>query len=161
MKRRLTIGVMIGNANAPHTKALMRSISEAAEKLGVNVIFFLSVHMKNFFREYLGSGAERYYDYQYNVVYDYINLCDVDGLIISYGSLGEFLDDKNKQNFFKKYNKLPFVLTEDYDEDNKGSSVISDNYRGMYQMVEHLVTTHGYKKLLLLYLHFVELVCHH
>lgn len=150
MRKKLTIGVMIGNANAPHTKALMRSISEAAEKMDVNIIFFLSVHMKNFFREYLGSGTESYYDYQYNVVYDYVNMCDVDGLIISYGSLGAFLENKDKQAFFDKYNHLPFVLTEDYDETNKGSSVISDNYNGMYELVEHLIGVHGYRKLLLL-----------
>ncbi|MBE5853289.1 MAG: GGDEF domain-containing protein [Lachnospiraceae bacterium] len=150
MRKKLTIGVMIGNANAPHTKALMRSISEAAQKMDVNIIFFLSVHMKNFFREYLGSGTESYYDYQYNVVYDYVYMCDVDGLIISYGSLGEFLENKDKQVFFEKYQNLPFVLTEDYDDFRKGSSVISDNYKGMYELMEHLINAHGYRKFLLL-----------
>ena len=45
MKKRLTIGVMIGNANSPHAKMLMKGIYDVAEKMDVNVIFFLGVHM--------------------------------------------------------------------------------------------------------------------
>jgi len=147
MKKKLTIGVMIGNANSPHTKTLMRGIYDAAEKMDINVIFFLGVHMTSYFREYLGTGKEDWYDYQYNVVYDYVHLANVDGLIISYGSLGIFLEDKNKETFIEKFRTIPYVLVEERDEKHLGSSIISDNYKGMYQIVEHLITVHDCKKL--------------
>lgn len=41
MEKRYTIGVMIGNANSPHTMNLMQSIFHAAKSMDVNVLFFL------------------------------------------------------------------------------------------------------------------------
>jgi len=147
MEKKLTIGVMIGNANSPHTKTLMRGIYDAAEEMDINVIFFLGVHMISYFRGYLGTGTENRYDYQYNVVYDYAHLSDVDGLIISYGSLGIFLEDKNKEHFLDRFRDIPYVLVEERDEKHLGSSIISDNYKGMYQIVEHLICVHNCQKL--------------
>ncbi len=147
MSKKLTIGVLIGNANSPHAKTLMRGIYDAVEKMDVNVIFFLGVHMTSYFREYLGTGTEDRYDYQYNVVYDYAKLSDVDGLIISYGSLGIFLEDKNKEHFLERFKGIPYVLVEERDEKHQGSCIISDNYKGMYEIVEHLICEHNCRKL--------------
>ncbi len=41
MEKRYTIGVMIGNANSPHTMNLMQRIFHAAKSMDVNVLFFL------------------------------------------------------------------------------------------------------------------------
>ena len=41
MEKRYTIGVMIGNANSPHTMNLMQGIFHAAKSMHVNVLFFL------------------------------------------------------------------------------------------------------------------------
>ena len=41
MEKRYTIGVMIGNANSPHTMNLMQGIFNAAKSMDVNVLFFL------------------------------------------------------------------------------------------------------------------------
>ena len=41
MEKRYTIGVMIGNANSPHTMNLMQCIFHAAKSMDVNVLFFL------------------------------------------------------------------------------------------------------------------------
>lgn len=150
MKKRYTIGVVIGNANSPHTRTLMRGICDAAKKMNVNIIFFLGVHMANYYHEYFGENMENRHDFQYNVVYDYANLADVDGLIIAYGSLCIFLEDKNKHHFLDRFKGIPYVLVEDRDENNAGSSVISDNYNGMYKVVEHLILEHDYKEFLFL-----------
>ena len=148
MNKRLTIGVMIGNANSPHAKMLMKGICDVAKKMDVNVIFFLGVHMTSYFREYLGEGTDKRYDYQYNIVYDYSLLSDVDGVIISYGSLSIFLEDNDPSHFLDRFRDIPYVILEERDEKRMGTSIISDNYAGMYQVVEHLVTVHGCKKLL-------------
>lgn len=150
MEKRYTIGVVIGNANSPHTKTLMRGICDAAEKMNVDIIFFLGVHMANYYHDYFGDKMENRHDFQYNVVYDYAKLADVDGLIIAFGSLGIFMEDKSKQRFLDRFEEIPYVLVEDRDESGRGGSVISDNYQGMYKTVEHLVTVHHYKKFLFL-----------
>ena len=146
--KRLTIGVMIGNANSPHAKMLMKGIYDVAKKMDVNVIFFLGVHMTSYFREYLGEGTDKRYDYQYNVVYDYAHLADVDGVIISYGSLSIFLEDNDSSHFLDRLSDIPYVILEERDVYKKGVSIISDNYAGMYRVVEHLVKVHGYRKIL-------------
>ena len=146
--KRLTIGVLIGNANSPHAKMLMKGIYDVAKKMDVNVIFFLGVHMTSYFREYLGEGTDKRYDYQYNVVYDYAHLADVDGIIISYGSLSIFLEDNDPSHFLDRFRDIPYVILEERDASQRGTSIISDNYTGMYQVVEHLVKVHGYKNIL-------------
>lgn len=148
MSKRLTIGVMIGNANSPHAKMLMKGIYEVAKKMDINVIFFLGVHMTSYFREYLGEGTDKRYDYQYNVVYDYSRLSDVDGLIISYGSLSIFLEDNDPSRFLDRFRDVPYVILEERDKKKIGTSIISDNYTGMYQVVEHLVKVHNCQKIL-------------
>lgn len=145
--KRYTIGVLIGNANSPHTKSLMRGIHNAAEKMNVDVIFFLGVHMTFYYHAYFQTqdGSENTYDYQYNVVFDYALLAEVDALIISYGSLCIFLEDKNKDHFLKKFKGIPYVLLEERDN-NAGTCIISDNYNGMYRLMEHLLKDHGYHR---------------
>lgn len=150
MEKRFTIGVIIGNVNSPHVRTLMRGICNAAKKMNVNIIFFLGVHMSDYYREYFGDNREGHYDFQYNVVYDYANLADVDGVVIAYGSLGIFLEDRNRKHFLSHFKDMPYVLVEDRDESMKGSSVISDNYNGMCKIVEHLIVEHGCKDFLFL-----------
>ncbi|MDD3254066.1 MAG: GGDEF domain-containing protein [Lachnospiraceae bacterium] len=140
-----TIGVLIGNANSPHTMDLMQGIYRASKKLNVNLLFFLGIHSRYHYRSYFGEQAEDDYDYQFNIVYDYAWLGKVDALIISYGSLCIFLDDADKTTFLNKFSGIPYILLEDRDETMTGSSIISDNYHGMFQLVEHLVTDHGYR----------------
>lgn len=144
--KRYTIGVLIGNANSPHTRSLMRGVHDAAEKLNVNVMFYLGIHMAYYYRDYFNSVVNSNFDYQYNVVYNYALLGDVDAIIISYGSLCIFLEDKNVDDFIARFEDIPHVILEDRDESGKGTSIISDNYNGMYRIVEHLVSTHGYRR---------------
>jgi len=145
--KKYTIGVAIGNANSPHTKAVMKGIYNAAMGMDVNVIFFLGVHLANYYHNYLKMDEEKRQDYQYNVVYDYALLSDVDALIVSYGSLYVFLEDQVQAHFFERFQDIPYVVLEDYDESKKGSSIISNNRDGMEKIMKHLIEEHGYKKI--------------
>jgi diguanylate cyclase (GGDEF)-like protein len=75
-----------------------------------------------------------------------VDLGHVDALIISYGSVCVFLGDNHKEEFLERFHDIPYVLVEELDETNLGSSVIVDNYSGMYELVEHLVRDHGYRE---------------
>ena len=97
MEKRYTIGVMIGNANSPHTMNLMQGIFHAAKSMDVNVLLFLGIHSSYYYKSYFGEDTEDDYDYQFNVVYDYQAFADADALIIAYGSLCIFLDEKESK----------------------------------------------------------------
>lgn len=146
MKNSFTIGVLIGNANSPYTLNLMQGIYHASEKLHMNAVYFMGVRSTCYYHSYFVDHAEEDYDYQFNIVYDYVGLGNVDALIISYGSVCVFLDKNNKSEFLKKFRNIPYVLVEETDETGEGGSIIADNYNGMYELVEHLVRDHGYRE---------------
>ncbi|MDD2959277.1 MAG: GGDEF domain-containing protein [Lachnospiraceae bacterium] len=145
MEKTYTIGVLIGNANSPHTMDLMQEIHRSSKKLNVNILYFLGIHSRYYYRSYFGENSEDDFDYQFNIVYDYAWLGKVDALVIAYGSLGIFLENNNKNAFLKKFSGIPYVLLEESDETHQGTSIISDNYNGMYELTEHLTRDHKYR----------------
>ena len=136
---------MIGNANSPHTMDLMQGIFHAAESMSVNVLFFLGIHSSYYYKSYFGEDTEDDYDYQFNAAYDYEAFADLDALIIAYGSLCIFLDEKESAVFLEKYKNKPRVILEERDKTGTATSIIADNYNGMYAIAEHLVKDHGYR----------------
>lgn len=147
MKETFTIGVLIGNANSPHTIKLMQGIYRSSEKAGINVIFFLGIHSSYYHQSHFGENTDADFDYQFNIVYDYSWLGKVDALIIAYGSMAIFLKNVDKEEFISHLPSVPYVLLEEMDSTKKGSSIITDNYNGMYQIAEHLVKDHQYKSI--------------
>ena len=149
-RRQYTIGILIGNATSPHTMDMMKGIYHAAKEINVNVLYFLGMHSRYFYTHLLGDDTENDYDYQFNTVYDYALLGKVDALIISYGSICIFWRDLDKQAFLDRFSDIPRVLLEDREETETPSYIISDNYGGMYDCIEHLIVGHGYRKILYL-----------
>ena len=75
MSKKYTIGVMIGNANSPHTMDLMQGIFHAAHSMNVNVIFFLGIHSSYYYKSYFGEDVEddyegKLYVYKVNTNFD-------------------------------------------------------------------------------------------
>ena len=145
MKDSITIGVLIGNANSPHTLNLMQGIHHATEQLKINALYFLGIHSSYYNQSSVVEHAEEDYDYQVNIVYDYAGMGNIDALIISYGTLCIFLEDNNKKEFLEKFQDIPYVLLEEQYETGRGGSIVINNYSGMYELVEHLVRDHGYR----------------
>ena len=71
-------------------------------------------------------------------------------MIIAYGSLCIFLDEKERKTFLDKYKDKPCVLVEERDHSGKATSIIADNYHGMYAVAEHLVRIMDIEDLLIL-----------
>lgn len=147
-KKRYNIGVLIGNAHSNHPKELIFGIDKAAQEEDVDVIFFLGTQSCYFYQDMLGKAQEnKDYDYQFNTIYDYAKLGDVDALIISYGSLNIFLDIMDKNYFLNRFPELPYIMLEEETDDENGTFMIVDNYRGMSECIEHLITEHGLKNI--------------
>ena len=145
--RRRTIGVILGNANSPHTIDTIKGIREAAKETNVNIMCYVGVHSSYFFRDYFESQEGGDFDYQVSCVYDYIQLTDVDALIVSYGTLANFLSEKELADFFRKIKDIPTIVLENRIEGRFLQYVITGNYDGMSQIVKHLTDYHGYTKL--------------
>lgn len=141
MGKKYTVGVLIGNAHSDHPKELMRGIHDAAEKKDINIAFFLGTQSTSYYRELVKDSED--YDYQYNTIYDYAMLAQVDVLIIAYGSLCIFQRGQNKDAFLGKFAGVPYVILEDVAGDQQGVHLIADNYDGIRQCVEHLILKHN------------------
>ena len=127
-----TIGVLIGNAHTSHPKELMAGVAGAAKEKDVNVVFFLGTHSSYVLRDIIGEAHGDCFDYQFNSIYDYALLSDVDALIVAYGTVSLFLENKNKKEFFEKFGNIPYVVLEEGAvEGQNGTSVQIDNYGGM------------------------------
>ena len=107
----------------------------------INVFFFLGIHSGNYYNLSKECSVDKDFDYQFNVVYDCQAFTRIDALIIEYGSLSLFLNKKEQ----KKFNSIPKVILEDRYTNPGTTSIISDNYNGMYTLVEHLIKDHGYR----------------
>ena len=143
------IGVLIGNANSQHPKELIQGIYEAATEENVNITMFLGTQGNSlgYDKEISDHGRDNY-NYQFNVVYDYALLANLDALIISYGTLCIFLEEVNKNEFLKKYGDIPTIILEEYEDNKEASYLISDNYGSMMQIMEHMIIDHGYHNIL-------------
>ncbi len=144
------IGVMIGNVHTQHPMELIWGICEAAKTEKVNITFFVGAQ-GNALDFWKGDENDlSAYNYQYNSLYDYSLIAGLDALIISYGTLGIYLDGDDREAFAEKYRSVPLVILEEYDEESPDSFIISDNYRSMYDIMEHLLSDHGYERVLYL-----------
>ena len=105
------IGVLIGNAHMEHPKELIRGIYESSMNENVNVSMFLGTQGNVMgYIDHIFDSTEESYNYQFNVIYDYALLGNLDALIISYGTLCIFLEHENKRQFFKKFEHIPYIV---------------------------------------------------
>ena len=136
---------MIGNAISPHIVELIKGIYRASADMQINVFFFLGIHSGYYYNLSKECSVDKDFDYQFNVVYDCQAFTRIDALIIEYGSLSLFLNKKEQKKFLEKFNSIPKVILEDRYTNPGTTSIISDNYNGMYTLVEHLIKDHGYR----------------
>lgn len=147
MGKKYVIGAMIGNAISPYILEIIQGIRQAAESMQADVLFFLGIHSGFYYKLNEKEDIDNDFDYQFNTVYDYHAFTNIDALIIEYGSLGIFLNDREKKEFFEKFRNIPMVILEDHRHREHTTSIITDNYNGMYAIAEHLVKDHNYRNI--------------
>lgn len=147
-KKRQSVSVMIGGVHSYFPRETIRGIIAKAQQEDVNTFFFLRIHTKPFFQSVLGDYSNNIYDYQFNTIHDYCCVSGTDGCIINYGTIGFHLNQDNAWGFARRYSRFPLVIvTEKVDLPNC-HNIISDNYQGMYDLIEHLIRDHGCRKIL-------------
>lgn len=143
-KKKRNIGLIIGNLEALHAYELARGISQAAKDYDVNLLVFPGMHSGSFYDKSLLKHREEY-DYQFNTVYDYVAKEKIDMLLISLGTVIDFLGTEDYQNFLAKYDKIPSIILEDK-IDGK-ICVTLENRVGLHECIKHLIVDHHYKKI--------------
>lgn len=153
----LQVGVMMGNVHTQHPKEVLRGLYAAAKDKSVNLTLFLGAqgdifdYWKDSFSE-LNSEVGDFvtYNYQYNSLYDYAHMADLDVIIIAFGMLSMFIDESHRQTFLDKFKNIPLIIIQEYNESAPYNYIKPDNYAGTYTEVSHLIEEHNYKKILYL-----------
>lgn len=138
--RRLTIALLIEVVSASENQycaTIWNGIADAAQERGVNLICFAGGTLR--------ASPVREIEVQRNMLYNLVDRDNVDGLVISGGSLSSQVSAREFQAFCDRYRPLPMV--------NIGAvvdgipSVMIDNVSGLRGAVSHLIETHGYRRL--------------
>lgn len=143
MQERCKIGVVIGNANSPHAINIMKGIDQASKECDVQIMYFMNVSSP-YTAQLYPTDTSIGWDYQKSAIYDYARYVKADVLIMTYGMMSIFMKSDYGKQYLEYFRNVPCVLINEQTDRPNWTSIIVDNYNGMYELVEHLVRDHGY-----------------
>ncbi len=134
-RSRPTIGLMVQSITEVHANSVWRAMIDATKDLNVDMICFQGNAVES------RAGFES----QGNVVYRLVNAENVDGIVFSSATLSLYVGTEGIQRFVDLYRPLPraslgLVL-------QGVPSITVENYQGMRNIVTHLITAHGKKRI--------------
>ena len=124
------------NMSNPFSRRILKGILKGAEDHSYSVVTFSGEAIKSINADEEDPG---------NKVYELFNPEDFDGIIYYAGALGQFISINDFYSFCSRFTDLPSVNIGI--KNPSGSSVLVDNFSGMYELITHLITVHDYKKI--------------
>lgn len=133
-KKRLNIGVFLGDIADDFSKGICKGAMKAAEESDVNLIIFPG---KYFDRDLQLFDGIRY-EYQHNTLFTYVFPEKIDLLIIAIGSIGYLSTAERRKAFLDYFNQIPIITIaaaiEGYEY------ILYDNASGVKASVEYLIS---------------------
>ncbi len=139
-KNRLTIGLMVHHLDNDYSKLLLKGAVKAACELDINLVILPGRSLNC----QMNDKKFAAYEYQYNTIYSYASSCNLDALIVSAGTVGQFVTKEEFKKFLDGFDGLPIVTTEN---DIVGYPCIRLSGSGIKNIVNHLINEHGKKKI--------------
>lgn len=133
--RRYRIGFQVTHIGDEYCKMFLPDVMEACRAADVDLVIF-------------GGGSLRNphsYDYQLNNVYRYVNPSTVDALVISTGTLRNYVTEDEFVSFLAEFAGIPIISLSQILSDCP--SVYSSNRSGIEDAVRHLVEVHGRRRI--------------
>lgn len=139
-QKRLNIGVMIHYLDNDYSKILLKGVVAAAEELDVNLVIMPGRSLNC----QLNDLKHTTYEYQYNTIYSFATAQNLDALIVSAGTVGQFVTPAEFRKFLDGFKKIPVITIESVVE---GYPCIRLSGSGIKDIVTHLITVHGKKNI--------------
>lgn len=146
-RKRPTIAIVMGDNRSEYLDELAKDFHYCAMEEDVNVVFVKEAKMPKYCEAILSESFQQQHSFHFHKIHDYIRFINPDVIILAYGSMTSFRYVKRQQEYFRMYQGIPVLLIEDVSVDPSVPYLISDNYGGMRQMMEHLVKYHGYRQI--------------
>lgn len=144
MKKRVVVGVLVAGIADNFTVQTCRGVIQAAKDKDIDVVIMPGKYIE---RD-LTNNREIMYEYQYNTLYSYAAGGKVDAIIVLAGSICCYATMDRTSEFLEQYKDTPCVLMgckmDGY------LSVNYDNYLGIKQGIDYLVTKLGCRNIVMM-----------
>lgn len=139
-EKRINIGLFVNTIRNDYSTLLCQGAAIAAEELGVSLLI---VPGRELNASWDNIEINRF-ENQNNVLYSYITSGNIDVLIVSLGTVGFFLSDKEKKEFLDQYKGIKVIAM---DSEVDGYPGIVFSLDGLREEIEHIIKVHGKKKI--------------
>lgn len=141
MKKRKNIALFVAMIENQFSYAICEGALMGAEESDVNLFIFPGGIIN---AKYEDKDANCY-RYQYNTLFSCVESQAFDAVIIEYGTVTSFLNEKEKKEFLAGFGDVPIILLAGTEEGY--SSVCVDNQAGLREAILHLIDQHGCDKI--------------
>lgn len=143
-KKRPVIGIMTGSFHTDYSKTLADVIRRRLSDVDAEVILYQTLDASRFLR---GSYVDPSFDRHYYSIFEYSRFVQLDLLIVSYGTISAVPRPVGLKEFLSRLPDVPVILLETEEEQKNCVSITIDNYGGMKENVAHLISEHGFRKI--------------
>ena len=145
-KDKYTIGIMTGSFHTDYSNNIVDAVCSALRDKNVNIVLMQTLDATRYLS--INSVAENSFDNHYYSVFEYGKYLELDLLIVSFGTISALPSAMNAEEFFKPFKNIPIIMIEDDNPRDNSIYIAVDNYKGMYDCVEHLIFEHKLKNIL-------------
>lgn len=147
-KKEYTVGIMTGSFHTDYSYRIADSVCDALSAVDaeVHTVLMQAVDAKRYLD--IALSTDESFDKHYYSIFEYGKYMDLDLIIASFGTISAVTSSMSIKDFFAPFKGIPVIVLEDDTPLENGISVVVDNYRGMYECVDHLINEHGAKKIM-------------
>lgn len=143
---RAAVGILTGSFHTDYSRRIADAVCHALRRDPVDVYLFQGLDASRFLNQnnYVDEG----FDLHYYSQFEYSRFLPLDVIVLSFGTISAIRDALPLEQLLKLLPKVPVILLEDESDIPNGIHITVDNYVGMRSCAEHLVLTHGCRRLL-------------
>lgn len=136
--KKLRIGLLASSLQLEFQSSYLNNISKYCAYLNIDLITFSGLL-------YFSDKATTYHHNMYEVVKEFINKNEIDGLIILGGAISELYKKDDLEKIINSLKPIPMISIGVKITDI--SSLLIDNKKGIEEIVKHLVYEHNYERI--------------
>ena len=134
-EKKKTIGLLIDFFTECYQAEILHGVTTEAAKQGVNLFCFTGGEL----------NSPKLHHAHRNDLYDLPDSTNIEGLIILGATIGNYVDNREIEEFILKFNPIPMVSIGTDMHIKNIPNIMIDNASGMRALIEHLIREHGYK----------------
>lgn len=138
---RYTVGLFVADINDDFSRGICKGTIDTAYDADMNLVIIPGNYIDRDLDIYEGSIQ---YEYQHNVLFDYVSPDTIDLLIIVMGSIGYLSTQERRKEFLDRFRDIPLVTVASNVEGYE--YVMYDNAAGVRESVEYLIK-HGRRRI--------------